>query len=137
MFRMTKLVTGIEAAHQLTKMPAGHKCGRMHGHSYSFEVTIIAKGLDSETKMVLDFGLISSFIKERYDHRLLNDLPEFEDGMPTAEALALTLAELIDLKLLQPLNREQPPSEWILVERVRVSETAGSWVEWTREEMPQ
>ena len=27
-----------EAAHRLPRVPAGHKCARMHGHSYKVEV---------------------------------------------------------------------------------------------------
>ena len=29
-----------EAAHFLPKVPAGHKCARMHGHSYRIEIAI-------------------------------------------------------------------------------------------------
>ncbi len=28
-----------EAAHQLPKVPPGHKCARMHGHGYQVQVT--------------------------------------------------------------------------------------------------
>jgi 6-pyruvoyltetrahydropterin/6-carboxytetrahydropterin synthase len=31
-----------ESAHRLPNVPAGHKCGRMHGHSY--RVTVYVKG---------------------------------------------------------------------------------------------
>src|ERR1700749_243950 len=33
-----------EAAHFLPKVPAGHKCARMHGHSYSIEVGVEGGG---------------------------------------------------------------------------------------------
>jgi 6-pyruvoyltetrahydropterin/6-carboxytetrahydropterin synthase len=30
----------IEAAHRLPYVPAGHKCGRLHGHSFQIEVHV-------------------------------------------------------------------------------------------------
>ena len=29
-----------EAAHRLPRVPAGHKCARLHGHSFRIELTI-------------------------------------------------------------------------------------------------
>ncbi|MGA0420428.1 MAG: 6-pyruvoyl trahydropterin synthase family protein, partial [Phycisphaerales bacterium] len=29
-----------EAAHRLPRVPEGHKCGRLHGHSFRVTVTI-------------------------------------------------------------------------------------------------
>jgi len=30
----------IEAAHRLPYVPSGHKCGRLHGHSFQIEVHV-------------------------------------------------------------------------------------------------
>jgi len=66
-----------EAAHHLTKVPPGHKCGRPHGHSYRIELGLRAVELN-EMGFVRDYGEISSivkpFIDEHLDHRDLNDL---------------------------------------------------------------
>ena len=44
-----------EAAHRLPKVPAGHKCARLHGHSFKVELTI-AGPVNPETGWFLDFG---------------------------------------------------------------------------------
>lgn len=43
-FRIGKRFT-FEAAHQLANLPEGHKCGRLHGHSYNVEVVLTATEL--------------------------------------------------------------------------------------------
>src|SRR4051812_17090874 len=44
-----------EAAHRLPKVPAGHKCFRLHGHSFKVELTI-AGPVNPETGWFIDFG---------------------------------------------------------------------------------
>src|SRR5512144_3146307 len=46
-----------EAAHLLPKVPVGHKCARMHGHSYQIEIAIEGD-LDGELGWVMDFAEI-------------------------------------------------------------------------------
>jgi 6-pyruvoyltetrahydropterin/6-carboxytetrahydropterin synthase len=59
-----------EAAHWLPNVPEGHKCGRMHGHS--FRVTIVISGkVDPMTGWVIDYGEIKeafSPLEEQLDH---------------------------------------------------------------------
>ena len=44
-----------ESAHRLPNVPEGHKCGRLHGHS--FKSTIHIKGdIGKETGWIMDFG---------------------------------------------------------------------------------
>src|SRR5512140_2167243 len=50
-----------EAAHFLPKVPPGHKCARMHGHSYQIEVTIEGE-LDPERGWVMDFAEIDEHV---------------------------------------------------------------------------
>ena len=77
-----------EAAHRLPHVPPGHKCGRMHGHSY--EVTVRLSGpVDPRMGWVRDFGDVSAAFRplyERLDHHTLNDIEGLEN--PTSEALA-------------------------------------------------
>ncbi len=85
-----------EAAHRLTDVPEGHKCGRMHGHSFRFEVHLQG-AVDPEQGWVMDFGEVSSVVKpiirEFLDHRCLNDIPGIKN--PTSEALSVWLWERI------------------------------------------
>jgi len=77
-----------EAAHRLPHVPPGHKCGRMHGHSY--EVTVRLTGpVDPHLGWVRDFGDVSAAWRplfERLDHHALNDVEGLEN--PTSENLA-------------------------------------------------
>ena len=77
-----------EAAHRLPKVPEGHKCGRLHGHSY--QVDVIIKGTpDPETGMVIDFGDITKAwepLQLRLDHYYLNEIEGLEN--PTSEVLS-------------------------------------------------
>ncbi len=78
-----------EAAHLLPKFPKGHKCRRLHGHSY--RVRVYVRGhVDEETGIVRDFADVSDAWKEAcfplLDHELLNKVEGLEN--PTAENLA-------------------------------------------------
>lgn len=79
-----------EAAHFLPHVPEGHKCRRLHGHS--FGVTIEVSGpVDAHMGWVQDFGDISAAFKPIYetlDHHYLNqDVPGLDN--PTSENLAV------------------------------------------------
>ena len=77
-----------EAAHRLPHVPDGHKCARLHGHSY--KVIIHVTGTVGEhTGWVMDFGDLKdtfSPLMEQLDHHSLNDVPGLEN--PTSENLA-------------------------------------------------
>jgi 6-pyruvoyltetrahydropterin/6-carboxytetrahydropterin synthase len=51
------------------------------------------------TGILLDFGVIKSLISE-FDHKNLNDMPEFEDINPTAENLAIIWADALTHEIL-------------------------------------
>lgn len=78
----------IEAAHWLPNVPAGHKCGRMHGHS--FRIAVYVSGpVDAHLGWVVDFAEIKvafNAIEDQIDHRCLNDVDGLEN--PTSENLA-------------------------------------------------
>jgi 6-pyruvoyltetrahydropterin/6-carboxytetrahydropterin synthase len=65
-----------EACHSLPHLPKGHKCKRMHGHSY--KVRVYATGpINSKTGFVVDYARLSQAWKPLYDaidHGCLDDL---------------------------------------------------------------
>ena len=78
----------IEAAHWLPNVPPGHKCGRMHGHSFEIEV-YVSGPVDPKLGWVLDFAdMKAAFqpIEDRIDHYCLNEVEGLEN--PTSENLA-------------------------------------------------
>jgi 6-pyruvoyltetrahydropterin/6-carboxytetrahydropterin synthase len=79
----------IEAAHRLPNVPEGHKCARLHGHS--FQVRIAVEGpVGEQSGWIMDFGDIKAAfapIYEQLDHHYLNDIQGLEN--PTSENLAL------------------------------------------------
>jgi len=78
----------IEAAHRLPNVPAGHKCARLHGHSFRVEVHV--RGEPEPTLgWVMDFADLKRAFQpvfEQLDHRYLNDVPGLDN--PTSERLA-------------------------------------------------
>ncbi|MCE9571678.1 MAG: 6-carboxytetrahydropterin synthase QueD [Deltaproteobacteria bacterium] len=80
-----------EAAHFLPKVPEGHKCARVHGHSYA--ITIVLEGeIDPALGWVMDFAAIDEHVNplvRALDHRVLNDVDGLDN--PTSELLACWL----------------------------------------------
>ena len=78
-----------EAAHHLPHVPEGHKCRRLHGHS--FHVAIYVKGpVNEKVGWVLDFFEIKTAFEpylEMLDHRLLNEIEGLAN--PTSENIAI------------------------------------------------
>ncbi|MFF2345085.1 6-carboxytetrahydropterin synthase QueD [Pseudarthrobacter sp. NPDC058119] len=77
-----------EAAHRLPNVPDGHKCSRLHGHSYRVEVHV-TDIVGEDTGWVQDFGDIKAAFKpleDQLDHNYLNEVPGLEN--PTSEILA-------------------------------------------------
>lgn len=77
-----------EAAHKLPRVPEGHKCGRLHGHSYKVRV-YISGDVDDYSGWVIDFDEIKKAWKplgDILDHNYLNDVKGLEN--PTCEVLA-------------------------------------------------
>lgn len=77
-----------EAAHLLPNVPPGHKCGRLHGHSYN--ITVYVGGpIGEHSGWIIDFADIKTAFKPTYDaldHRYLNDIAGLEN--PTSENIA-------------------------------------------------
>ena len=104
-----------EAAHQLLWHPG--KCQRLHGHSYRLEVTV--SGPVGDNGVVVDFADIKHVVEreviDRYDHTYLNDVMD----NPTAELLAQSIWKTIE-------------AAGLAVDRLRLWETADSWVDVSR-----
>ena len=83
----------IEAAHRLPHVPEGHKCARLHGHSFRIELHVGGEP-DPRLGWVMDFAdLKAAFmpVYERLDHHYLNDIDGLEN--PTSERLAVWIWE--------------------------------------------
>lgn len=81
-----------EAAHKLPFVHEGHKCSRLHGHS--FRISIAVEGEPDETGFVMDFAEVKVAFKpifEALDHYYLNDIEGLEN--PTSETLATWIWE--------------------------------------------
>jgi 6-pyruvoyltetrahydropterin/6-carboxytetrahydropterin synthase len=99
-----------EAAHRAPHVPVGHKCARVHGHSYRVEVELTGT-INPETGFVMDFYEIEAAFRplfEQLDHHYLNDV----DG------LAIPSTENITLWIWQRLKPTLP-----LLSAVTVHET--------------
>ena len=85
-----------EAAHWLPRVPEGHRCRRVHGHSY--QVTTVVEGeVNPDTGWVIDYYVIQAAVEPviaALDHRLLNEI----DGLanPTSEAIAAWIWSRLD-----------------------------------------
>ena len=79
----------IEAAHRLPNVPPGHKCARLHGHSFADELQVSGEP-GAETGWVMDFAEVKQAFQplyDRLDHHYLNDIEGLEN--PTSEQLAI------------------------------------------------
>lgn len=83
----------LEAAHRLPNVPEGHKCARLHGHSFRVELHLRGE-LGPESGWVMDFADIKQAFQplyDRLDHHYLNDIEGLEN--PTSERLAVWIWE--------------------------------------------
>jgi 6-pyruvoyltetrahydropterin/6-carboxytetrahydropterin synthase len=119
MYRIWKEFS-FEAAHRLAGLPAGHKCSRVHGHSYTVMVELTSEQLDSYG-FVADFAKLAPLgdhIHAEMDHRDLNEVLAFQ---PSCERIA---------HHLYAWCRENLPAHVsALVTAVRVSETSTTCAE--------
>jgi len=78
----------IEAAHHLPHVPEGHKCARIHGHSFRIEIHVSGE-VGELTGWVMDFADLRHAFQplfDQLDHRYLNEIEGLEN--PTSENLA-------------------------------------------------
>lgn len=77
-----------EAAHSLPTFPAGHKCRRLHGHSFCAEI-VVEGTVDESAGYLIDYGDIAAAcepVRQRLDHHHLNEIAGLEN--PTSERIA-------------------------------------------------
>jgi 6-pyruvoyltetrahydropterin/6-carboxytetrahydropterin synthase len=148
-YRIAKTLT-FESGHLLTKHRG--RCRFPHGHSRTVEVVIVADQLDAND-MVCDFKAVKRALEsflDRWDHAFCVNtsdpgfallqrtygerLVPFTDTDPTSEVMARTLFETLQDTLQEHAkdsSREYPIPAGVRLERVRVSETATSWAEYS------
>jgi 6-pyruvoyltetrahydropterin/6-carboxytetrahydropterin synthase len=77
-----------ESAHRLPHVPPGHKCARLHGHSFEIELAVDGE-VDPVLGWVVDFADLKTAWEPLHailDHYYLNEIPGLEN--PTSEVLA-------------------------------------------------
>lgn len=85
---LVRAVTEFSAAHVLHGYAGA--CNRVHGHNFRVELEVEAMELDA-IGMALDFTVLEQMAAEvarDLDHRLLNEVPPFDEVNPTAEHVA-------------------------------------------------
>ncbi len=90
-----------EAAHRLPHVPQGHKCARLHGHSFKVEIAIAGE-VNPKTGWLVDFAELDAVwgpLYEKLDHHYLNEVEGLEN--PTSEVLARWLWDRMKPKLPQ------------------------------------
>ena len=98
-----------DASHALPMVPEGHKCKRLHGHTYIVEV-ITEGSVDPKMGWVHDLADIKKFmdpILKQLDHYHLNDIEGLEN--PTAENIAKWI-----WARLKPQQRSRKEIEFVL-----------------------
>jgi 6-pyruvoyltetrahydropterin/6-carboxytetrahydropterin synthase len=88
-----------EAAHLLPHVPAGHKCRRLHGHSFRVEVEV-AGTVDEDRGWLIDYADIQAAfapLQDALDHRYLNEIEGLDN--PTSEVLARWIWERLAPRL--------------------------------------
>ncbi len=88
-----------DAAHRLPNVRPGHKCARLHGHTW--QLAIIVRGEVNEiTGWIIDYYEIDAAwlpIHDQIDHRYLNEVEGLEN--PTTELMVRWIWERLDLAL--------------------------------------
>ena len=83
----------------MPRVPAGHKCARLHGHSFAIDVHVSGP-LDAELGWVMDFAVIKDAFAplfELLDHNYLNDIPGLDN--PTSENLTRWIWNALEPRL--------------------------------------
>ena len=101
--------THFAAAHRLARPELSQseneaiygKCARPHGHGHNYLLDVSVRGaIDPRTGMVCDLAalqqLVEDLVVEPFDHTFLNkDVEHFASCVPTAENIALHIADLL------------------------------------------
>lgn len=77
-----------DSAHRLPRLPEGHKCRALHGHTFTIAISVEGE-VAEDTGIVLDFGDIAKAfepILDQLDHKYLNEIDGLDN--PTSENIA-------------------------------------------------
>ncbi len=110
-FDITVLGT-FSGAHRL-RLPNG-EWEPLHGHNWRVEVVIAAQRLD-RWDMAVDFLDVQRWLREtlaKLEHRYLNEMPEFRRRNPSAERIAMFIAERVASSLKRSGCRVVQASVW-------------------------
>ena len=113
MYRISKDFT-FSAGHSIRGHTGG--CERLHGHNYRVRIHLGAERLD-DLGMVMDFADLKAMaaeILDPFDHRVINEIPPFDERNTTAELFS----EYVYREVEQRLSNDDRVS----VERVEVWE---------------
>ena len=109
----------ISACHRLT-LDYESKCSQLHGHNWTIELYCRARELN-KNGMVEDFTLMKNAVKDKLDHKNLNDVLPFN---PTAENIARWCVEQIPTCYKATVQESE--GNWACYEE-DVREEVGSW----------
>lgn len=96
------------------------KCENMHGHNYRIEIDVTAHQLD-RIGIAVDFEELKEALRNqisKFDHVLLNELPEFRKENPSCENIARHIY----------LGMKKGLSGRVKLSRVKVWESDGSYI---------
>ncbi|MEE4190563.1 MAG: 6-carboxytetrahydropterin synthase QueD [Halieaceae bacterium] len=88
-----------EAAHRLPNVPEGHKCARLHGHSFHVRVCLSGE-VGEHSGWIMDFADVKRAFKplhDQLDHYYLNEIEGLEN--PTSENIARWIWERLAREL--------------------------------------
>lgn len=109
-----------DSAHFLPQVPEGHKCKRLHGHTYHLTVFVAGEVLEKQG-WVMDYGdlkAVAGPVVDLLDHSLLNEIEGLEN--PTAEVLSIWIWNKIKplLPQLSRIELKETPSSGVIYEGV-------------------
>ena len=81
----------VSAAHKLD-LSYESKCTNLHGHNWIIDVYLRSETLNGDG-MVMDFTHIKKAIQDKFDHKIINDVVDFN---PTAENLAKYICDSLE-----------------------------------------
>lgn len=118
------------AAHHLPTFPEGHKCRRVHGHTWEVVVDVEADDLeDGNAGFAIDHAILRRVawkVIGQLDHQTINEVKGLERGL--AEDILLWLAKQLPEVIAMPIAR---------IELIEHSSSEGAPVAhskvWTRE----
>lgn len=110
-----------QSSHLLPHVLPGHKCGRLHGHTYTLEIELTGRR-EPRLGWLVDYAYLDVVIKQAVldvlDHRHLNEIPGLDN--PTSEAIVDWVWDRLSV---------YGWPDGVNLHRVRVSENGYSWAE--------